>query len=61
MRVPIKIIPQGIIDKYNLLDIFDNGWVYICIQMGMYGLPQTIRLANNLLVKQMRDTGYFPC
>ena len=28
MRLPIKIIPQEIIDKYNLNDIVDDGWVY---------------------------------
>ena len=28
MRFPMKIIPQEIIDKYNLEEIATNGWVY---------------------------------
>ena len=29
MRLPIKIIPQEIIEKYNLNDIESEGWVYV--------------------------------
>ena len=60
MRMPIKIIPQDIIDQYNLLDIVNDGCVYIRIERGMYGLPQSGKLANDLLVEQLRTTGYFP-
>ena len=51
MRMPIKIVPQEIIDQYNLLDIVDDGWVYVRIERGMYGLPQGGKLANNFLVE----------
>ena len=27
----------------------------------MYGLPQSGKIANDLLVKRMRDDGYYPC
>jgi hypothetical protein len=41
MRMHISLIPQEIIEKYNLLDIVDaNGWIYMEIRKGMYGLPQ---------------------
>ena len=39
MRLPLKLIPQEIVDKYKLNDIADNGWVYHKIVKGMYGLP----------------------
>ena len=50
MRIPIKIIPQEIFYKYKLNEIEENGWVYIKIFKGMYGLPQAVinrRWANN--------------
>ena len=53
MRLPIKIIPKEIIDKYNLNDIVDKGWVYFRIEKVMYGLPMAGKLANNLLIKRM--------
>ena len=32
MRIHISIIPQEIVDRYNLLDLVnENGWVYIKI------------------------------
>ncbi len=41
MRLRLEIIPDKIIEKYNLRDLVDNdGWVYIEIRKGMYGLPQ---------------------
>jgi hypothetical protein len=50
MRLALNKIPQEIIDKYNVLDKVKNGYVYICINKGVYGLPRAGRLANNLLV-----------
>jgi hypothetical protein len=60
MRLALNIIPQEIIDKYNLLDKAKNGYVYICIDKGMYSLSQAGRLANNFLVKQLAHHGYHP-
>ena len=61
MWMPIKIIPQEIIDKYNLNEIVDDGWVYIKISKGMYGLPITGKLTNNLLKERLSIAGYYPC
>jgi len=62
MRIPITLIPQEIIDQYNLLAIADsNGWVYIRIDKGMYGLPQAGKLANDLLRARLAPHGYLPC
>jgi hypothetical protein len=50
MRLRLELIPDEIIDKYNLRDLVDNqGWVYIKIRMGMYGLPQAGILTNKIL------------
>ena len=49
MRLPIKTIPQEIIDKYNLNDIEEDGWVYVEIVKGMYVLPGAGKIANDLL------------
>jgi len=60
MRLPISIIPQEIIDKYNLEDLSEDGWVYMEIQKGMYGLKQACILANQLLATRLNKTGYYP-
>lgn len=61
MRVHIDLIPEEIITTYNLHDLVDNnGWIYLRINKGMYGLPQAGRLANDLLQKRLAPHGYFP-
>jgi hypothetical protein len=49
MRLPLIIIPDEIIEAYNLKAIARDGWVHIEIRKGMYGLPQAGILANKLL------------
>ena len=61
MRLPIKVIPQEIIDKYNLNSIVEDGWVFVRIEKGMYGLPQAGFLANELLSKRLVAGGYYQC
>ncbi len=40
MRVPIAWIPDKIIQEYNLWEIVDDeGYIYMEIRKGMYGLP----------------------
>jgi hypothetical protein len=60
MKLALSIIPQEIIDKYKLLEKENNGYVYIQINIGMYGLPQAGRLVTKLLVKNMAPHGYHP-
>jgi hypothetical protein len=60
MHLALAIIPQKIIDKYNLLEKAKKGHVYIRIDKGMYGLPQAGRLANDLLIKRLAPYGYHP-
>jgi hypothetical protein len=63
MRLRLNIIPEEIIVKYNLRDLVDeDGWVYIKIRKGMYGLPQAGIIAKNqLLEKQLSEKGCYQC
>ena len=61
LRLSITIIPQEIIDHYNLLPLVRNGYVYIKIQRDMYRLPQTGILANNQPTKRLEPKGYYQC
>jgi hypothetical protein len=62
MRMHISIIPNKIIEQYNLMGIVTpNRWVYIEIRKGMYGLKQAGIIANQCLTKHHRSTyGYSP-
>ncbi len=60
MRLPINIIPNKIILQYNLRPVLHNGYVYMEILKGMYGLPQTGILANKVLTKRLAIHGYEP-
>ena len=60
MRLPFDIIPTEIIEAYHLDDLVHNGWIYIKIRKGMYGLPQAGILANKLLTTRLNEYGYEP-
>jgi hypothetical protein len=53
MKLPIKLIPQEILDQYHLLDLVHEGYVYIEIRKGMPGLKQAGRIANDRLQKHL--------
>jgi hypothetical protein len=59
IRLPLSVFPQEIIDAYNLLPLLHNGYIYMTIQKGMYGLPQAGILANKLLTKRLAPHGYY--
>ena len=44
MRLPINIIPNDIIEQYNLLLLVVNGSIYIEIQKGMYDYLKLAKL-----------------
>jgi len=58
MAIPLKDIPQTIIDQYDLLAKAHNGIVYVEIRKGMYGLPQAGRIANEKLIPILEKAGY---
>lgn len=58
MKVPITILPQAIIDYYNLTPLVHNGYIYIEICKEMYGLPQAGILANDQLKEHLAEHDY---
>jgi hypothetical protein len=46
MKILLSHFPEEIIQKYNLNALAVDGWVYIEIRKGMYGLKQAVLLAN---------------
>jgi hypothetical protein len=59
MRMKIKALPAKIIELYKLNDkATSDGFIYIKIQKGMYGLPQAGILAQELLKKCLNKHGY---
>ena len=54
-------IPKEFIDAYNLEDLFDeDGYVYIEIRKGIYGLKQAGKLAHDQLKTFLEPHGYKP-
>jgi hypothetical protein len=63
MKLPIKLIPQEIVDQDHLVDLVSDGYIYIEIRKGMPGLKQAGRIANDRLQKHLATFGYalVPC
>ncbi len=59
MKMPIALFPTDIIEHYRLSEKVLNGYVYMEIQKGMYGLPQAGILTNKLLKGRLARHGYF--
>ena len=60
MRLPAQLIPQEIMDQYNLHDLICDGFMRIEAQGGMCGLPQAGRLAHDDLITHLQPYGYKP-
>ena len=56
--IKLPVIPQEVIDEYNILAYEHNGCIYFEIVCGWYGLPQSGRLANDLLHKRLSKESY---
>ena len=59
MRIPVNVIPPEFMDLYDLHNKVKGGYIYMEIQMGMYGLPQSGNLANKLLKERLAEHSYF--
>ena len=59
MKMPITLIPADIIAHYNLNEKVLDGYVYMEIRKGMYGLPQAGILANKLPKKRFARHSYY--
>lgn len=52
IRVKLSDLPDEIIKQYKLNDkVNKNGHIHLVVTRGMYGLPQSGLLANELLEK----------
>ena len=61
MKVHISKFPDDIIERYDLRVKCDkNGFIFIQITKGMYGLKQAAILAYNQLVIALAPAGYYP-
>ena len=60
MKLPLDIIPEEIIQQYNLINLSHKGFVYMIIQKGMYGLPQAGKIVNNKLKLYLAKFEYKP-
>jgi hypothetical protein len=60
MVINLSSLPQETIDKYDLIELAQDGKVYIEIQKGIYGLPQAGILTNELLQRNLAKDGYQP-
>ena len=59
VKIKMNDIPEEIRAEYKLHDLATpDGYVYIEITKGMYGLPQAGLLANELLEKRLNKHGY---
>ena len=58
--VHISMIPHVFVEKYNIKGKLNNGYIFTCIPKGVWGLPQTGRIAHDDLVKRMKPYGYRP-
>ena len=59
VRIKLSDIPQEFIEEYDLTQAAQNGWIYFDILRGCYGLPQSGRLANDLLRTRLEKAGYY--
>ena len=59
MRMKLDMFPDDVIEEYNLRDkVEPNGYVYIEVHKGMYGLPQAGLLADELIAERLAKHGY---
>ncbi|KAL7526282.1 hypothetical protein ACHAWF_001704 [Thalassiosira exigua] len=59
VRIKYDGIPLEFCDEYKLDSYVRGSWVYFEVVRGAYGLPQSGKLANDLLCKRLEATGYF--
>ena len=59
MRLKLSDLPEDIVEHYRLAEkVATDGYVYVEIRRGMYGLPHAGLIANRLLEKRLNLAGY---
>jgi hypothetical protein len=60
MTMKLSRFSKEKVKKYNLNTLAVDGWVYVEIRKGMYGLKQAGLLTNQLLQTHLAPFGYCP-
>jgi hypothetical protein len=58
MRISAKQVSQKFIDENNLQSMCEDGYYYVEIAKGIYGLPQAGLLAQEKLIQLLKSKGY---
>ena len=53
IMVQKSMIPQELVNKYNLKETSNNGYIFARVTNWMYGLPQAGRIAHDALVQHL--------
>ena len=53
IMIQIPMIPQEIVEKYNIVEKSHNGYIYARVKKGMYRLPQSVHIAYDILLKHL--------
>ena len=59
-KIALKIIPQEIIDKYDLINKQNDGYIYVRVKKRMYGLVQAEIIAHEALKEHLKPYGFAP-
>ena len=60
MKLPLDIIPEEIIQQYNIRNLSYKGFGYMEIKEGIYGLPQAVNNSNDKPKLYLAKFGYKP-
>ena len=59
LKMKLSDMPENIIKQYNLREkATSDGWIYVAVKKGMYGLPMAGILAQELLETRLNAHGY---
>ena len=59
-KLSINLIPQEVIYEYNFMENKINGFPYVRVEKGIYGLVQAVIIALMALKEHLRPFGYEP-
>ncbi len=58
IRIPRNLIPEKVIDFYELESFFTNNAIYYSVHKTHYGLPQAGALSQQRLFRHLQQHGY---
>ena len=59
LRLKISNLPEDVIEQYSLkYKTTSEGYIYVDIRKGMYSLPQSGLLAQELMEQRLQKQGY---